>query len=127
MPERRARALRRLAASPAAAATDALLLLWLHGHGLPLIAARAVSLAAGAAVFLLLLRTSGQRRQKTAPGLRPLLAVALLLNYGLFVLLANRAPQLQPLIPLLFSWLAALAFTTFGLWRIRRFRNRKSS
>ena len=57
------------------------------------------------------------------PGLRPLLAVVVLLSYGIFAVLTIRAQQVQPLAHFGASWLGAVAFLIAGLWRIRRWRD----
>jgi hypothetical protein len=49
--------------------------------------------------------------------------VSILLSFGLFALLAFRAPQVQPLLHLLISWFAALLFELLGLMRLRRLRD----
>ncbi|EUC00568.1 hypothetical protein PMI07_003854 [Rhizobium sp. CF080] len=63
------------------------------------------------------------RDQARQPGFWPLVAVGLVLNYGVFAALASRAPHVQPLVHLGFSWACTLIFGGFGLYRIRRWRN----
>ena len=59
------------------------------------------------------------------PGLWPLVVITIIVNTGLFVVLSERAPLVQPVIHLGLSWLGSLAFLAFGLKRIRRFRGQK--
>lgn len=56
-------------------------------------------------------------------GLRPLVFVAILLNYATFLALVSRTPQVQPFIHLTGAWVAMLLFFALGLWRIGRWRN----
>jgi hypothetical protein len=88
------------------------------------LAARLVSLGLGAAVATLLNKRLPERLALTnQPGLRPLLAVVVLLEYGIFAALTIRAEQVQPLAHFGASWLGALAFLFVGLRRIRRWRD----
>jgi asparagine N-glycosylation enzyme membrane subunit Stt3 len=88
------------------------------------LAARFVSLGLGAAMAVVLNRLLSPRMAlANQPGLRPLLAVVVLLDYGIFAALAIRAPEIQPLAHFGASWLASLAFLFVGLRRIRRWRD----
>jgi hypothetical protein len=85
---------------------------------------RLLSLSAGLVAALALHRilpaASDHRRQ---PGFWPLVAIGLVLNYGIFAALASRAPHVQPLVHLSFCWAGTLLFGGFGLYRIRRWRD----
>jgi zinc transporter ZupT len=85
---------------------------------------RLLSLSAGLVAALALHRVlpaaSDHVRQ---PGFWALVTIGLVLNYGIFVALASRAPQVQPLVHFGFAWACALIFGGFGLYRIRRWRN----
>lgn len=85
---------------------------------------RLVSLGAGLVASLILHRlVPAARDQARQPGFWPLVAIGLALNYGVFATLATRAPHVQPLVHLGFSWACTLLFGGFGLYRIRRWRN----
>lgn len=101
---------------------EALLLPRLFGLGLPLALARPLSLAAVLAAVLLLCRPFLQKGGFAAPGIRPLLVVALLLNHGLFAALTGQVPHIQPLFVLTLSWFGSLIFAAMGARRIARYR-----
>ncbi|CAN7593309.1 hypothetical protein [Neorhizobium sp. LjRoot104] len=85
---------------------------------------RLLSLGAGLLTALILHRllpAAANRRHQ--PGFWPLVAIGLVLNYGIFAALASRAPHVQPLVHLSFSWACTLMFGGFGLYRIRRWRD----
>lgn len=85
---------------------------------------RLLSLCSGLILLPVLERSlavPGGRRYP--PGLWPLVIVALILGYGIFVALAARSPHVQPLVHLTVSWLGALLFGVFGWWRIRHWRD----
>ncbi|CDZ68689.1 Hypothetical protein NGAL_HAMBI2610_02820 [Neorhizobium galegae bv. orientalis] len=85
---------------------------------------RLLSLGAGLVAALILNRIAPMARdQGRQPGFWPLVAVGLVLNYGVFAALASRAPHVQPLVHLGFCWAGTLIFGGFGLYRIRRWRN----
>lgn len=85
---------------------------------------RLISLGAGLVAALILHRlVPAARDQARQPGFWPLVAIGLALNYGVFAALASRAPHVQPLVHLGFSWACTLLFGGFGLYRIRRWRN----
>ena len=56
------------------------------------------------------------------PGLWPLLAVTVLINFGLFAILNTRAPEIRPILHLLLAWTGSMLFLAFGLSRIKRLR-----
>lgn len=56
------------------------------------------------------------------PGLWPLLAVTVLINFGLFGFLNARAPEIRPILHLLLAWAGSLLFLSFGYSRIKRLR-----
>ncbi|CDZ58024.1 hypothetical protein [Neorhizobium galegae] len=85
---------------------------------------RLISLGAGLVAALILHGiVPTARDQARQPGFWPLVAVGVVLNYGVFAALASRAPHVQPLVHLGFSWAGTLIFGGFGLYRIRRWRN----
>ncbi|MBP2559684.1 hypothetical protein J2T08_000367 [Neorhizobium galegae] len=79
-----------------------------------------VGLVSASILHRLLPAAANQRHQ---PGLWPLVTIGLVLNYGIFAALASRAPHVQPLVHLSFSWACTLLFGGFGLYRIRRWRD----
>lgn len=85
---------------------------------------RLLSLGAGLVAALILHQIIPAARDRARqPGFWPLVAVGLALNYGVFAALASRAPHVQPLVHLGFSWVCTLVFGAFGLYRIRRWRD----
>ncbi|MDO1580690.1 hypothetical protein [Rhizobium oryzicola] len=90
-----------------------------------LVICRLLSLLASFAIAQGVRLASGLGKPPSAvlekPGLWPLIVITTILNTGLFVLLSERAPLVQPLVLLGLAWLGSLAFLGFGLHRIRRF------
>lgn len=85
---------------------------------------RLLSLGAGLIAASILHRViPAAGNQARQPGFWPLAVIGLVLNYGIFAALASRAPQVQPLVHLGFSWICTLFFGGFGLYRIRRWRS----
>ena len=85
---------------------------------------RLVSLAGGVMGVALLARFAlSPALQKYPAGFWPLVAVGLLLSYGIFAALAARAPHVQPLVHLAVAWIGAIAFGAFGFWRIGRWKD----
>ncbi len=85
---------------------------------------RLLSLGAGFVATLILNGIFPTARdQARQPGFWPLVAIGLVLNYGIFAALASRAPHVQPLVHLGFSWVCTLIFGGFGLYRIRRWQD----
>ncbi|MCK8780406.1 hypothetical protein M0654_10465 [Rhizobium sp. NTR19] len=83
--------------------------------------ARLLSLGGAIAVCAIIQRvTRPSDAPPSPPELRPLVSVSLLLSFSLFALLATRAPQVQPLLHLSLSWVAALLFWLLGYLRLRR-------
>ncbi|MBU0739736.1 MAG: hypothetical protein KJ981_06320 [Alphaproteobacteria bacterium] len=87
---------------------------------------RAVSLVVAYAVSQILRLGIGRgispRALLQVPGLWPLLAVTVLINFGLFVILNARAPDIRPILHLLLAWAGSLLFLSFGSSRIKRLR-----
>lgn len=82
---------------------------------------RLISLGAGVLLSLLVARmVPFGHSPSVKAGFWPLIGVCLLVNYGLFVLLAVRTPQIQPLVHLTLAWTAASIFFAIGMIRIRR-------
>ena len=99
----------------------ALLHILITVFGLGPLVARLLSLGGAIAVCTIILRvTRPSDAPPSPPGLRPLVSVSLLLSFSLFALLATRAPQVQPLLHLSLSWVAALLFWLLGYFRLRR-------
>lgn len=90
------------------------------------VSSRAVSILLAYALSQMLRLGTGQGTSPRAimqvPGLWPLLAVTVLINFGLFGSLNARAPEIRPVLHLLLAWAGSLLFLTFGLSRIKRLR-----
>ncbi|WP_156379221.1 hypothetical protein [Rhizobium sp. Root149] len=93
-------------------------------QGLVLSRLMSLVLAYGIAQAIRLLTGFGKppRAFVERPGLWPLVVITVVVNTGLFVVLSERAPIVQPVVHLVLSWLGSLAFLAFGLKRIRRFQ-----
>lgn len=104
---------------------DALLLQALTMEtGAGVLLGRLISLGAGLVTALILHRLlPAAANQPHQPGFWPLVTIGLVLNYGIFAALTSRAPHVQPLVHLSFSWACTLLFGGFGLYRIRGWRD----
>ena len=101
-----------------------LVVLRLSSLGLTPTPARLASLAAACLTVFLTARLLHRGTGRIMPGMRPLLAVSLLISLVLFVVLANHLPHVRLIAHFILSWLAGLAFAGLGTLRLRKRDNR---
>jgi hypothetical protein len=85
------------------------------------LAAGSASLFAALGIMLLLLRgadlTAGNTLSIGRPGITAILAIAAVLNYGLYAMLITALPSVQPLAAMALASATSLCFAVFGYIR----------